>query len=159
MLKDQPSFILKTRRIQYTFEKYRKIQAAGPPVTLADSADMQLVNELRFWATKYIILAWIGGINLAYLSYHVAFRHLKRFIGLPLTFIVFFEGRNMLMKNCMDKIYYPLEPLYQRLRKTDKKETEVKKKQIAPIDALKKQLVDEQTQHQVMMNTVEKELN
>ncbi len=113
--------MLKTRRIQYTFEKYRLIeQELGPPVTLSEMADRQMVSELRFWATKYIIMAWIGGVNLGFFSYHLVFKHFKMFIGLPLTFIVFFEGRNLIMKNCMDKIYFPLEPLYKRLRALDK---------------------------------------
>lgn len=82
---------------------------------------------MRFWATKYIILAWVGGINLGFFSYHLVFRHVKRFIGLPLTFIVFFEGRNIIMKNCMDRIYYPLQPLYLRLRSLDKATTKAEK--------------------------------
>ena len=79
---------------------------------MKEMADNQLVNEIKFWATKYIILSWIGGLNIAFVGYHLGLKHLKKYIGLPLTFLLFFESRNFLMKNCMDKIYFPIEPLY-----------------------------------------------
>ncbi len=71
-------------------------------------ADMQLVNEIKFWATKYITMSWLGGINIAFFAYHCGLKHLRKYIGLPLTFIIFFESRNLIMKNCMDRIYFPI---------------------------------------------------
>jgi hypothetical protein len=38
-MKDQPTFILKTRRIEYVFEKIRQMSLLGPPPTLADFAE------------------------------------------------------------------------------------------------------------------------
>jgi len=155
LLADQPSFILKTRRIQYTFEKYRERQLdAG---TLHDFAEVQLVNEVKYWATKYILLSWVGGLNVAFVGYHVLFKNLKRFIGLPLTFVVFFEARNLIMKNCMDKIYYPIEPLYQRLRSTEKKE-QPKAKEVSKVDLLKQELDQEYQRDQRLLQTVKQEM-
>ena len=88
---------------------------------MADIADRQFVNEMKFWATKYIIMSWMFGINLGFLSYHIAFKYLKAYVGIPLTFIVFFESRNFLMQRVMDKVYFPLQPIYQRLRNEEKK--------------------------------------
>lgn len=76
---------------------------------------------MRFWTTKYYLLSWIGGANFAFFAYHLAFKHFKPFIGLPLTAVTFFLSRNLIMKNCMDKVYYPLLPLYQKMRSEDKK--------------------------------------
>lgn len=91
------------------------------PKTLTDFADMQLVNEVRFWATKYITLSWVLGINITFFAYQLAFKHMKRYVGLPLTVATFFLSRNLIMKSCMDKIYYPLVPLYDRVRGEDKR--------------------------------------
>lgn len=111
--------MLKTRRVQYVFEKFRnQLEDAK---TLTDFAESQLVNEVRFWATKYVTLSWILGVNIAFIGYHFAFKHLKKYVGIPLTFVTFFVSRNLIMKSCMDKIYYPLLPIYERIRAEDKK--------------------------------------
>ncbi|CDW77492.1 UNKNOWN [Stylonychia lemnae] len=167
LYKDQPSFILKTRRIQYTFERYRQLQEQEAPVTIKDMADRQLVNEIRFWATKYITMAWIGGLNIGYLSYHFGLKKLKRFVGIPLTFIVFFESRNLIMKSCMDKIYFSLEPLYIEMRANDKKKEQKalkggesnSQKYMDPLDMLKERLMAEQRQENTVDLLAKEELN
>lgn len=82
------------------------------------------MGEVRFWAAKYVVLAWVLGANITFFGYQVIFRHLKPFIGVPITIATFFLSRNLLMKACMDKIYFPLQPLYQRLRNEEKKKVE-----------------------------------
>eukprot|EP00347_Sterkiella_histriomuscorum_P017785 403348002 len=120
LFKNQPTFMVKTRRIQYVFEKYRQIQSEKQPSTLREIADIQLVNEIKFWATKYLILSYVAGINISYFAYHMGLKKLKLYVGLPLTFVVFFESRNIFMKNFMDKIYFPIEPIYNQLREDEK---------------------------------------
>ena len=127
LLKDQPSLILKTRRVEYVFEKIRSLNLQGPPSTLSDFAENQLVGEVRFWTTKYYLLSWVGGANIAFFGYHLAFKHLKRYIGLPLTIATFFLSRNIIMKRCMDKVYYPLQPLYEKMRAEEKKKVQMMK--------------------------------
>jgi hypothetical protein len=80
-----------------------------------------LVNEVKFWATKYIILSWICGLNIAYFGHQLAFKNLKLYVGIPLTIATFFLSRNLIMKSCMDKIYFPLLPVYAKLRGEDKR--------------------------------------
>ena len=58
-------------------------------------------------------LSWLLGLNIAFFGYHLAFKHLKLFVGIPLTVVSFFVSRNLIMRNCMDKIYFPLNPLYE----------------------------------------------
>jgi hypothetical protein len=78
------------------------------------------VSEVRFWAAKYIAVSWLLGLNVAFLGYHLAFKNLKKYIGVPLTVVAFFVTRNLVMRNCMDKIYYPLEPLYKAMKAEEK---------------------------------------
>ncbi len=40
LLKEQPTFILKTRRIEYVFERIRQANLLGTPATLSDFADI-----------------------------------------------------------------------------------------------------------------------
>ncbi len=89
-----------------------------------DFAENQLVGEVRFWTTKYYFLSWLGGANIAFFGYHLAFKHLKRYIGLPVTVATFFVSRNLIMKRCMDKVYYPLQPLYEKMRAEEKKKVQ-----------------------------------
>lgn len=112
--------MLKTRRIQYVFERFRLAGIEREPRTLVEHAETQLVSEVRFWAAKYIAVSWLLGLNVAFLGYHLAFKNLKRYIGVPLTVASFFVTRNLVMRNCMDKIYYPLEPLYKAMKAEEK---------------------------------------
>lgn len=112
--------MLKTRRIQYVFERFRLAGIDKEPRTLVEHAETQLVSEVRFWAAKYIAVSWLLGLNVAFLGYHLAFRNLKRYVGVPLTVASFFVTRNLVMRNCMDKIYYPLEPLYKAMKAEEK---------------------------------------
>ena len=80
-------------------------------------AELAYINEIKFWSLKYVILSCLIGINSAFFGYHLLFKNLKVYIGLPLTFITLFETRNIALRNCMDKIYFSIQPIYQKLRK------------------------------------------
>jgi hypothetical protein len=41
------------------------------------------------------------------------------YIALPLSFGAYFVARNIAMRNCMDRVYYPGEMVYKRYRGTD----------------------------------------
>lgn len=95
------------------------------PKTLTDFAETQLLNEIRFWAAKYVTLSYVLGANITFFSYHFAFKHMKLYVGIPLTIATFFVSRNLLMKNCMDKIYFPLYPIYQKVRGDEKRKEKI----------------------------------
>ena len=78
------------------------------------------MGEVRFWAAKYMLVSWLLGLNIAFFGYHFAFKHIKLYLGLPLTAATFFVSRNLIMRNCMDKIYFPLKPLYDQLKAEEK---------------------------------------
>lgn len=104
------------------FERFRQQQ--DEPRTLQEFAETQLVSEIRFWSTKYISVSWLLGANITFFAYHMAFKHMKRYVGIPLTIATFFVSRNLIMKGCMDRIYWPLDGIYKRMRAEDKQRKE-----------------------------------
>jgi len=101
----EPSFMLKTRRIEYTLEFFRNVEKSK---TRQDVADMQFINEMRFQMTRLVGVSYLIGINSAFASYLFAFHRLKWYVSLPATFTVYFLTRNLVMKHCVDKVYYPI---------------------------------------------------
>lgn len=84
-----------------------------------------MVSEVRFWATKYVVLSYLGGLNLAFFAWHFGIKNLKPYIGIPLTLVTFFLSRNFIMKNCMDKVYFPIAPLYAKMRQEEKRKEQL----------------------------------
>jgi hypothetical protein len=97
--------MLKTRRIEYTLAYFRN---QGQPKTIKDYADITFVDEMRYQATRLVGISYILGLNAALASYCLVFSRLRWYVSLPLTFAVGFVSRNLVMKYCMDKIYYPI---------------------------------------------------
>ena len=105
--------MLKTRRVEYTLEYFR---GRGEPKTIRDVADLSFINEMRFQSTRFIWVSNILGINCAVFSYLGAFRHLRWYMSIPLTFTAYFFTRNLVLKRAIDKIYYPIEPIFKSIR-------------------------------------------
>ncbi len=63
-------------------------------------------------ATSYLI-----GLQSAVFAYFGAFRYLKLYVGIPLTITTFALARNFAMKGSINRLYYPIEPLYEEVRK------------------------------------------
>jgi hypothetical protein len=51
---------------------------------------MTFMNEIRFQMTRLIGLSYLGGANVALLSYLVYLRRLRWYVCLPLTVATFF---------------------------------------------------------------------
>jgi hypothetical protein len=125
-LADMP-FILKSKRIEYVFEKTRKIHerlASRNPnylddqnaLSLAERADLELVDEVRFWTAKYMMMSNVLGANIGYFSYRLMATSLHWYVALPLGFGAYYVSRNLIMRNCMDRIYFSLEHVFKRYR-------------------------------------------
>ena len=80
---------------------------------------------MRFWATKYLVLSYVGGLNISFLAWHLGIKNLKAYLGIPLVIATFFISRNFIMKNCMDKIYFPIKPIYDKLRQEEKRKEQL----------------------------------
>lgn len=59
------------------------------------------------------------GANLGFFSYHVLKLKLYWYVAAPLAASVWFLSRNLIMKNCVDRIYYAGEHIYNQYRQED----------------------------------------
>ena len=81
-------------------------------VSISERASIELVEDLREHASKYITLSHVGGLNVGFFVYQILKINLHWYISLPLGFSAFYVSRNILLKNCMDRIYYSSEHVY-----------------------------------------------
>lgn len=100
-------------------------------LSLSERADLELVDEVRFWTAKYMMMSNLLGVNIGYFSYRVMATSLHWYVAAPLGFATFFVSRNLIMRNCMDRIYFSIEHVFKRFRdesKVSEKAEETKKK-------------------------------
>ena len=64
-----------------------------------------------------VCLSYLVGLNTAAFAYFAAFRHLRRYLGIPFTVVAFYMGRNLSVKGSISRLYQPIEPLYKEVRK------------------------------------------
>ena len=86
-------------------------------LTLKERADQNYVSELRFLSTRMYAASYMIGFQAAVFAYFGALRHLRRYVGIPLTFVTFLMSRNLAMKSCIGNMYYPIETLYDEVRR------------------------------------------
>lgn len=118
----ETTFLLKSKRIEYVFEKQRKneeklqklnIDVSNPTaLSISERADLELVNELKFWTMKYMNMSTILGANIGLFSYRFLHLSLHWYIAGPLAFATFFVSRNIFMRNAMDRIYYASHEIF-----------------------------------------------
>ena len=56
------------------------------------------------------------GLNCAVFGYFALFRHMRLYLGVPLTMISYSLGKSFSMKGYINRVYYPIEPLYNEVR-------------------------------------------
>ena len=122
--------IHKTKRIQYIFEKTRikqenlnklQIDINNPfSMSLSERADLETVNDIRFWTQKYMLISTILGINSGFFTYKILSLSLHWYIALPIGFATFYVSRNLIMKNSLDRIYFSLQDIFFRFRDESK---------------------------------------
>jgi hypothetical protein len=78
------------------------------PKSIRELADGNFVDDMRFQTARLVAISYICGFNAAFISYWGLFRKLKPYVGLPFTLAVYLVVRNITLKNCMDRIYYPI---------------------------------------------------
>ena len=88
-------------------------------VSISERANIELVDDLREHSSKYLSLCSIAGLNIGFFMYQFLKTKLHWYIAMPLGFSAYFVSRNILMTNCMDRIYYSSEHVYKEIRKND----------------------------------------
>ena len=86
---------------------------------LGERADIELAEALKYESSKYLNLSQILGLNIGFFTYQALKTRLYWYVAMPLGFVTFLVSRNLIMRNCMDRIYYPGEMVYKRYRGTD----------------------------------------
>ena len=121
LVKNPVSLQLMTKRLEYTFEYFRgllRLQLMEPErLTLKEKADQNFVSELRFLTTRMVGISYLLGFNCAAFGYFGLFRHLKLYLCIPFTAITFYLGKNLSLKRSINRLYYPIEPLYEEVRR------------------------------------------
>jgi len=77
------------------------------------------VSEMRFQAARIFGLSYLIGLNSALAAYFLLLRPLKLYVKIPLTLVAFSLAKNFAIGHSIDRIYYPLQPIYSELRQTD----------------------------------------
>lgn len=131
--------MIKTRRLEYVFDKTRQAEEKlsrlninfNDPgaLSISERADIELVNELRFWTVKYMNMSNLLGANIGFFTYRFLHLSLHWYIAAPLAFSVYFVSRNILMRNTMDGIYYSSHDVF--LKYKDELERIKKQKEAA----------------------------
>ena len=115
-------FILKMRRIEFLFETIRQLrEKSDDNLSLSERADIELVDDLRTHSSQYMKMSNIFGVNIGFFSYQIMKIKLHWYIAMPIAFSAFFVSRNVILRNCMDRIYYSSEHVYMKSRGHDKK--------------------------------------
>jgi L-lactate permease len=63
-----------------------------------------------------ISVSTLIGVNIAFFSYCLVLRKMKVYVSLPLTLAIYFLSRNLVMKNCLERIYLPLDYVFKEIR-------------------------------------------
>ena len=75
---------------------------------MQDIAEITFMDDMRYQMTRLVMISHLLGFNLALASYFCGFGKLRWYVSTPLTFATYFLFRNLVMKNLIDKIYYPI---------------------------------------------------
>lgn len=75
------------------------------------------MSELRFHMTRMYVVSQLVGINAAAFSYFGFWRQFRWYFALPATVITHYLARNFSMNGSISRLYYPLEPLYEEVRR------------------------------------------
>ena len=90
-------------------------------MSLSERADLELINEVRYWTAKYMNMSTLLGANIGFLTYRVLVTSLHWYVALPLGVASYFVSRNLIMRNCMDRVYFSTEHIFKRYRSAELK--------------------------------------
>ena len=88
-------------------------------MSLSERANIDFINDLRFWSGKYYQLSNLIAINAGFFSYQIMRTKLYWYIAAPLAFTTAFITRNVVMRNVMNRIYYASESTYTKFREDE----------------------------------------
>jgi hypothetical protein len=115
--------IHKTKRIEYitTMPRFTMDQKHAEKMTMQEKAESSLVNEMKMHGHKYVMLSGVVGLNFTGLLMMTLFRNHGRKVRLLFSSVGGWVVYTMLTSKALDKVYYPLSPIFENYRKMEKK--------------------------------------
>lgn len=117
------NIILKTKRIEYvtTMPRFTVDSHYTDKMTMQEKAERNLVNEMRMWGQRYMVLSAVIGCNVTGLLMITLFRNHGRKAKLLFSSLGGWFTYSLLSSKALDKIYYPLFPIFEKYRKLEQK--------------------------------------
>jgi len=114
--------VMKTRRVEYvtTLIRFNLPDEMVQRMTVPEQAEHSFVSEIKLWGQKYAILGMVFGVNAAALSYISLFKNRGPFARILFSTIVGWLSYTMLLRKTLDKIYYPILPVFHKYRNIEK---------------------------------------
>ncbi len=115
--------IFKTKRIEYvtTMPRFSLDEELEERMQHGEKAENTLVNELKLWGHKYALLCGVMGVNLSALLYVTLFKYHNRFLRVIFSATFGWTLSTYLLNKALDKIYYPILPIFEKYRAMEKK--------------------------------------
>jgi len=122
LLQREATDMFKAKRIEYILNlpRFSLSDEYVQRMTISDQAEYRFINEIRLWAQKYAMFSTIIGINVGSLLYITLLRYHRMIIKLPLSILAMVVTRNLLLHFSLDKIYYPVLPIFTKYRGIEK---------------------------------------
>lgn len=117
------SVILKTKRVEYvtTLPRFDAPDEIVDRMSMIEQAEYNFVNDIKLWGQKYAVLSCTLGINFSVLLFYTIFRNHHRFARSWFSLLGGWIVYVYLTGKALDKIYYPLQPVFKKYRELEKK--------------------------------------
>lgn len=115
--------VIKTKRVEYvtTLPRFNIDPELTGRMTIGEQAEYNLVNELKTWGQKYALLSMTLGLNFGVLLSCTLFRNHRIFARTIFSFSCGWFMYTYLINRNLDKMYYPLLPIFTKYRELEKK--------------------------------------
>jgi hypothetical protein len=117
------NIILKTKRIEYvtTMPRFSIDPQYTEKMTMQEKAERNLVNEMKMWGQRYMLLSAVIGCNITGLLMITLFKNHGRKAKFLFSSLGGWITYSLLSSKTLDKIYYPLNPIFDKYRNLEKK--------------------------------------
>lgn len=114
--------IMKSKRVEYvmTLPRFSFPDEIVDQMSPSERAEFNLVNEFKLYGQKYLLLSSIFGMNVGALAFITLFKNSRILIRLTLSLLFMWLSKVGLLHLTLDKMYYPLLPLFHKYRNIEK---------------------------------------
>ena len=92
----------------------------GSKLAPSDLAQVQFVHEMKLWSNRYYLLSTVAGLNVAFFLFMCLPKRVNIVANVFFAGCGFFVTRNWMLRNSLDRIYYPMEDVLKGLTNSEK---------------------------------------